>query len=141
MLEWEYQTLLKCCNGHVTAATFRIKLIELKIAVKRFNTDQPRAPAGNSDGGRWIGNGPNPATRPRSSETDTRHPTAVGQEQRVVQDYSFGELIVEIPKKIGRDCIYKFSFGSVIVDGPTNLCCPQRVPSAAVRHGTLLNDN
>jgi hypothetical protein len=52
-----------------------------------------------------------------------------------------GTLVAELPYPGGRNCVYKFEFGSVVIPGPTNLSCPKMLPSAAVTHGILLNDN
>lgn len=106
------------------------KLMMLSRLAQKYNPDQPRIPAGNSGGGRWAG-GQDPA----------RHDERTEIWQRYAQNYSWGELVAEIPNSIGRDCIYRFDFGLVKVPGPTNLRCIQRTPSAAVTHGQLLNDN
>ena len=94
-------------------------LTRLALALKAgFDPNEPRVPAGNPDGGRWT----------RANET------------RIAQ-YSIGTLIAEIPIPGGRYCVYKFDFGTYSVPGPINFRCPQRVPSAAVTHGSRLNDN
>lgn len=106
------------------------KFLKLALSLKQYDPDQPRVPAGNDGGGRWT-----------SGNIDAEAGRRDSQRRRLVQSYSMGDLVVEIPAKIGRDCIYRFDFGLVKVPGPTNLRCPQRVPSAAVNHGQLLNDN
>lgn len=122
---------------HILRARYRLegiatqsKLLRLSQLVLKYNPDQPRIPAGHSDGGRWAG-----------SQGSTGHDVTSDRQQRIAQNYSWGELVTEIPNKIGRDCIYRFDFGLVKVPGPTNFGCVQRQPSAAVTHGQLLNDN
>ena len=106
------------------------KLTMLSVLIQKYNPDQPRIPTGNSGAGRWAGN-QNPA----------RHDVNDGSRLHLAQNYSWGDLVAEIPNRVGRDCIYRFDFGLVKVPGPTNLRCIQRTPSAAVTHGQLLNDN
>jgi hypothetical protein len=106
------------------------KLMTLSWLIQTYNPDQPRIPAGNSCAGRWAGN-QNPA----------RHHVSDDNRPRLAQNYSWGDLVAEIPNSAGRDCIYRFDFGLVKVPGPTNLRCIQRTPSATVTHGQLLNDN
>lgn len=114
----------------LAAARVVVKLHRLRIALKYSDPNQPRVPAGQREGGRWSGNTSDPDTDRVGADT-----------QRVAENYSFGTLVAQIPRKIGYDCVYKFDFGHVMVEGMTNLGCSPFVPSAAVRHGVLLNDN
>lgn len=121
--------LIKLRND-LTAASVVVKLTRLKLALKRFDHEQPRVPAGQREGGRWVGTSSGSGT----GRTDDRV-------QRVAQSYSMGRLVAQIPRKVGFDCVYKFDFGHVMVPGMTNLGCQRIVPSAGVTHGVLLNDN
>lgn len=105
-------------------------IARLKLALKQFNPNQPRVPAGQREGGEWTGT---------SADSDIPQPSE--NLHLASQSYSWGTLVTEIPKTIGRYCIYDFDFGLVRVEGPTNFSCQDRVLSSAVRHGILLNDN
>lgn len=117
-------------RNDLAAASVMVNFTRLKLALKRFEHNQPRVPAGQSDGGQWVGNS-------SRSGTDRTHDHV----QRVAQSYSMGTLVAQIPRKVGFDCVYKFDFGHVLVPGMTNLGCQRIVPSAGVTHGILLNDN
>jgi hypothetical protein len=112
-----------------------LAIIKLKRALaQKYRPDQPRVPAGRPAAGQWTaGVGEN------GSPTHDR-PGAPRARPRVAQ-YDIGALVAELPYRGGRNCVYKFSFGQVVIPGPTNLSCPEKLPSAAVTHGTLLNDN
>lgn len=114
----------------LAAASVVVKFNRLRFALKYFDPNQPRVPAGQREGGQWS------STSSGSGKRRTDNGV-----QPVAQSYSFGVLVAEIPKKIGRNCVYEFDFGLVMVEGPTNLRCIQELPSAAVSHGMLLNDN
>lgn len=88
-----------------------------------FDPDQSR-----DEQGRWAGvEGNAPDTTPEASGN------------LVVAQYSFGTLIAQSPAISGRrQCFYQFSFGVVVVPGPSRLNCPGMVPSSAVTHGILI---
>jgi hypothetical protein len=103
-------------------------------ARKAYNPNQPRVPAGNPDGGQWTsGDGGGDADR-RELVDDRPRQTELAQS-------GFGTLVVEIPRPGGRDCVYKFSFFSVIVRGPASFRCSPFAHWSAVTHGRRLNDN
>ena len=110
-------------------ATLDLKLELLGRAIKAaFNPDQSR-----DELGRWTDGGEaRPAPR-------TQKPSAPGN--TVVAQVGFGRLIAEIPVRGGRYCVYNFGSYSIIAPGAVNLRCSARVPSSAVTHGRLLNDN
>lgn len=124
--------LLRICRARYQLRGMEVQsnLLKLSILFQKYNPNQPRIPLGNPHGGRWSGVD---SAFDRDRQKD--------KIQRIAQGYSMGELVAEIPKSVGRYCIYKFDFGLVRVEGPTNLRCVQIVPSAAVRHGQLLDDN
>lgn len=95
----------------------------------KFNPAQPRWPAGSPDGGRWS-----PGSQgSRETVDDPAMLSTVA--------YDFGRLLEEVPYPGGRHCVYRFSYGDVLVEGPRLRSCPQTVLSSAVIHGRLLNDN
>jgi hypothetical protein len=100
---------------------------------RKYSPDQPRVPAGSSDGGQWTsGDGG------ASGESDK-----IPSNARPAQ-YEIGTLIGQaiIRNGIGRMCFYRFSFGIVMVPGATNLGCLSTMPSAGAVHGKLItNDN
>lgn len=96
-----------------------IRALRALLPERRYDPDQPRVPAGHRDGGQWTSGGGS----------------------QVVQGYSFGVFLAEIPLRSGRLCVYRFDFGSVVVPGPVNFRCVRLMPSAGVSHGRLLNDN
>ena len=106
---------------------------ELRRFQRKYSSNQPRVPAGNPDGGQWVGAFNVPAQRPAQSETQPR-PTVLAQP-------GFGRLVAEIPVPGGRRCVYNFGPISVVAPGPTNFSCPSRAHWSAVTHGRLLNDN
>lgn len=96
----------------------------------KFNSDQPRWPAGSPQGGgRWS---------PRSERSIG---TVDDPAMLSTVAYDFGRLLEEVPYPGGRYCVYRFSFADVFVEGPRSFGCQQRLPSAAATHGTVLNDN
>jgi hypothetical protein len=112
------------------AARWRARQLE-----RRFNPNQPRVGAGVPEGGQFVGaNG-------LSSGMRDDGPAAKPSGNIVLAGYSFGILIAEIPVPGGRRCVYKFDFGSVVVPGAVHLGCSTEVPSSAVTHGYMLNDN
>jgi hypothetical protein len=112
------------------AARVIIKINRLKLILKQFNPNQPRVPSGQREGGQWTG-----------TAADSDAAQAGENLYLASQSYSWGTLVTEIPKTVGRYCIYQFDFGLVRVEGPTNFSCQDQVPSSAVSHGILLNDN
>jgi hypothetical protein len=114
----------------LAAASVMVKFARLNLALKRFDHDQPRVPAGQREGGQGVGNSSGSGTLRTNDHV-----------QRVAQSYSMGTFVAQIPRKVGFDCVYKFDFGHVLVPGMTNLGCQRIVPSAGVTHGILLNDN
>jgi hypothetical protein len=108
-------------------AALRVELLWAELRRKAgFNPDQPRVPACHGiESGRWADG----ASAPREGT-------------RVAQ-YSFGTLIGQSRVRGGGwVCFYKFSFGTIMVSGMTNLGCQTWVTSAGVTHGKLIaNDN
>ena len=102
-----------------------------------FDPDQPR-----DEQGRWTDaggeNNVGDAAVPESSDESVPADKPVQLAQ-----YSFGTLIGQ--SRIfggGSMCFYKFSFGTIMVQGPTNFSCPTWVTSMGVSHGKLIaNDN
>lgn len=108
-------------------AELRYELMWAELCRKYgYNPNQPRVPAGSGiESGRWAAGG-----------------SAAPDRTRVAQ-YSIGTLVGQSRVR-GRGwvCFYKFSFGTVMVDGSTNLGCSAWMPSAGVSHGKLIaNDN
>jgi hypothetical protein len=69
------------------AARVITKIAWLKLALKQFNPNQPRVPAGQREGGQWTGT---------SADSDT---TQLGENLHLAsQSYSWGTLVTEIPK-------------------------------------------
>lgn len=96
--------------------------IEATRIERRYNPNwaaQSRVPRGNPDGGRWT--------------------TGGGGADVALNDW--GRLVAEIPVRGGRKCVYRFETFSIVVDGPVNFPCQDRVPWSAVTHGQMLNDN
>jgi hypothetical protein len=60
----------------------------------------------------------------------------------VSEGYTIGDLIAEIPLfGGGRNCVYRFDFGTVTVPGPNYASCQKWIFSSAAVHGRFLNDN
>ncbi|MCA3596641.1 MAG: hypothetical protein IOC64_00855 [Methylobacterium sp.] len=108
--------LIKAC-----LAAMRVRL-ELK-----YSDTQARWPAGDPRGGQW---------RPKEGGGETSESVA-----QVASGYSFGQLIAEFETSLGRRCVYRFDDFTVVVPGSDRFLCSRKVPSAAVTHGQLLNDN
>ena len=120
---------------------------ELRRFQQKYSLDQPRVPAGNSDGGQWTSGGGSGAGR------ESGRPSGSGRgigSQPVTQSdltgaarYSFGTLVGRARILSGGwMCFYKFDFGTVMVPGATNLGCAAFMPSSGVSHGALIsNDN
>jgi hypothetical protein len=100
-----------CGRGALAAAEQKVWQWTGRIENK-YNPEQPRVPAGNSDGGQW---------------------TQIAS--------GFGILLTEIPVPGGRRCVYNFGAFRVVVPGPINFQCPLLMPLAGTTHGYLLNDN
>jgi len=119
-------------------ASLRFELVMAEFRRKAsFNQNQPRVPASSPDGGQWSSDGVG-----RPGEAADVEPSPEPDRTRVAQ-YSIGTLIGQ-SRVQGRGwvCFYKFSFGTVMVQGPTNLQCQTWVPAAGVSHGKLIaNDN
>ncbi|MET0605770.1 MAG: hypothetical protein ABWZ80_04895, partial [Beijerinckiaceae bacterium] len=57
-------------------------------------------------------------------------------------DLEQGALIAELPYiGGGRYCVYRFSYGDVIVPGPNIARCLLAMPWFGAVHGRILNDN
>ena len=108
--------LLQACLG-----AMRVRL-ELK-----YSENQPRWPAGDPRGGQW---------RPKEGGGEVSE----GVDQ-VASGYSFGQLLTQFETSLGRRCVYRFDFGTIVVPGSAHFLCAGRVPSSAVTHGYFLNDN
>jgi hypothetical protein len=94
----------------------------------KYSADQPRWPAGDPLCGQW---------RPgEGGGVEVAKPPVL-----LASGYSFGKLIAEFETGLGRRCIDRFDFGTFVVPGPDKFLCPRIVPSSAVWHGRLLNDN
>lgn len=107
-------------------AKANVAFLRRHIQDKTYNPHQPRVPAGNSNGGQWTSGG--------AGDRDTEGGLVLAQ-------LDIGVLVAEIPRAIGRLCVYEFSYGTVAVPGATNFRCAERQFSSAVTHGQLLNDN
>ncbi|WP_406853904.1 hypothetical protein ABEG18_15205 [Alsobacter sp. KACC 23698] len=93
----------------------------------KYSPAQPRTPAGQQGAGQW---------------TDAPNGVELDPLDLILQiSYDFGSLIAEVPYSGGRLCVYRFSFGDVIAEGPARFACPTWTTPAAVSHGILLNDN
>lgn len=113
-----------------------VALLKLRRALK-YNPDQPRVPAGNPDGGRWVGDGGGGAGGGLA-----RRPAGEGSQPVRIAQYERGALISRYGAIGGRTwCVYRFSFGDITVPGPTNRDCVLAPLSSAVLHGQILNDN
>jgi len=108
-------------------AELRYELMWAELCRKYgYNPNQPRVPAGQGiESGRWAAGGLAARDKPR------------------VAQYSIGTLVGQSRIRGGGSiCFYKFSFGTIMAPGPTNLGCPSWVTSAGVSHGKLIaNDN
>jgi hypothetical protein len=128
------ETALRNLRHRVVSMQLGVKLSRLRLALGAYDPTQPRVPAGNPDGGQWTdGGGADARQRARA--------TSRARERQRLAQYSMGVLIAELRYSGGRDCVYRFDFGRVVVPGPRNFPCPREVPAAAVSHGRLLNDN
>lgn len=97
-------------------------------AARKYNPNQPRVPGGNANGGQWTSGGGEGG----------------GIDMLLAQlssGYSFGTLIADFETGYGRNCVYRFDFGTIVAPGATNFPCARRVLSSAVTHGYFLNDN
>jgi hypothetical protein len=102
-------------------AAMRVRL-ELK-----YSENQPRWPAGDPRGGQWM---------PKEGGGEASEDI-----EQVASGYSFGQLITQFETSLGRRCVYRFEFGTIVVPGSAHFLCAGRVPSSAVTHGYFLNDN
>jgi len=122
---------------------------------RKYRPDQPRVPAGVREGGRWMADGSGSGAG-TPSDGSTSGNTSGRNDPRVLSDanpenqaipgaqyaqYTFGVLVTEIPLTNGRNCVYNLENRLVIVPGPVNFRCSQKVPSSALSHGKFLNDN
>jgi hypothetical protein len=124
-----------------------VKSMRLELALRRFqekySPDQPRVPAGNSDGGQWTDGGGSGAGR--GSGRPSGSGRGIGSQPVTQSDftgaarYSFGTLVGRA-RILGGGwmCFYKFGFGTVMVPGATNLGCATFMPSSGVSHGALI---
>jgi hypothetical protein len=87
-----------------------------------------RLPPGQTGGGQWTG------VAGIQTTPTSRRIAAVG-------GYSVGRLVTQFITSDGRLCVYRFDFGTIVIPGANNFSCSEKVPSAAVVHGYLLNDN
>jgi hypothetical protein len=127
--------LLTECEHATIRLTFAFMRLQRLVDIK-YRPDQPRVPIGQPGGGRWAG-----GDAGDSRSTTDEGPKAHARERQRLAQYSMGVLVAELPYPGGRSCVYKFGFGRVVVPGPRNFPCAREPPSAAVTHGTLLNDN
>lgn len=93
---------------------------------RKYSPDQPRRPGGQSGGGQWTSGGGGSSSASASPR---------------VADIAWGSLVADFQTDFGRRCVYQFSFGHIVVQGPNIASCQTRVPSSAVTHGYFLNDN
>lgn len=115
-----------------------VALLKLRRALK-YNPDQPRAPAGSPDGGRWVGDGGGSGG---AGGGLGRRPAGAGSQPVRIAQYERGTLISRYGAIGGRNwCVYRFSFGDITVPGPTNRDCLAWQFSSGVVHGQILNDN
>lgn len=114
-------------------AQFRHYLRTGEIIVQRkYSPDQPRIPGGQPGGGQWTED---------SSASRSDAPALL------ISEYERGTLVAELPyaidagaPAIGRKCVYRFSFGDIIVEGSKYFACSPKAFSSEVTHGQLLND-
>ena len=100
-----------------------------------FNPDQPRDEQGRwTDGANSVGDAAAGDSSDESLPADA--PVQLAQ-------YNFGTLVGQSRIRGGGSmCFYRFSFGTIMAPGPTNLSCPPWVTAAGVSHGKLIaNDN
>ena len=118
----------------VEANAARWRARQLRLSQRQFNPNQPRVGAGVPEGGQFVGAG--------GVSSRVRYGSGSKPSDNIVlAGYSFGILIAEIPVPGGRRCVYEFDFGNVVVPGAVHLECSPKVPSSAVTHGYMLNDN
>lgn len=103
---------------------------------RKFDPDQPRVPAGNSDGGQWTGED----TQVDSVAEDTADLDAVPRMRFAQGEVGalVGQAIVHVGRGGGKDCFYKFSYGIVALRQMANFACAQTVPWFAATHGRLI---
>ncbi len=91
------RTEVKAIRGLLAGAALDLEAVRLeRILRRKFSVDQPRAPAGQSDGGRWVpsGGGQGIAGQSNGSDSDVAH-----REQTVLDD---GTRVLSLRIRAGR---------------------------------------
>lgn len=113
---------------HLAATAVSNAVYRLGIALKDYDPNQPRVPAGQPGAGQWTDG------RVQSAQQQDR----TRRQRIVVAQYEKGRLIGETLSAFGpRLCIYEFKFGIVEVGAPRNRSCDPTPFSSAVTHGLL----
>lgn len=86
-------------RGLLAQLSLETKLLRLEQALRRKSwSDQPRAQAGQSDGGQWVSGGGSGASRPQASGDPSTQPSQI-QERTVAED---GTQVLSIRIRAGR---------------------------------------
>lgn len=85
------------CRAELSAQYLRLSVLKLTQLLKKYDPDQPRAPAGNQDGGRWVSDGGNPDAR-KQKHTLKNPSDYIGQVYRNNKGHS---ECVEFAKQVG----------------------------------------
>jgi hypothetical protein len=115
----------------------QLRLVELKSdydALRRkYSPNQPRVPAGNSDGGQWTSGG---------GGGGLLFGDGLGNEGGFsFATYTWGKLVTEFETGFGKRCVYRFDFGTLVMPGPIIGGCWDRMLPSGASHGYFLNDN
>lgn len=87
-------------KGLLARLSLETKLLRLEEVLRRKDwADQPRAPAGQSDGGRWVSGGGSGVSRPQASGDASAPQSNQTQEQTVADD---GTRVLSIRIRAGR---------------------------------------
>ena len=135
---WQAECAERKRRADVAWECFKLALLRGDFAPRRdtkFNPGQSRVPAGDPEGGQWTSGDQPGEAKPVESSPDP--------ERTRVAQYSFGTLLGQSRIRGGGwMCFYKFSFGTIMAPGTTNLGCSSWVTPAGVSHGKLIaNDN
>jgi len=102
----------------------------LASLLRKFDPNQPRVPAGSSDGGQWTDGGGGGGSG------------SVGDQIVRIASAGIATLVAELPYTGGgRYCVYDIGGRHVIIPGPNYAACMPWTTYAGTWHGTLLNDS
>lgn len=107
----------------------------------KYRPDQPRVPAGDPAGGRWMGSGGGSGEATGNyAASDEAAVSAGDPEDRVADAGTFlGQQVIHPSNGGGKNCYYRFSYGIVAWRmSSAYMACPPTLPWPAATHSPII---